>query len=209
MERISLTDKPDTWIIPGAPSDSFSTGWFRDCLETHKTMGQTQQDFWQKWIPKKHNIFIWRFIRNRIPTRQCLSEMSLDIPCTLCPICDLKEEDTIHLFVDCKFARSLWTSLSQWWIVPIPDFKRSEDILTWTWFALKKYPERDWFQVVVIALLVTIWRVRNGVIFEKKKVDENRETRNFKELAFFWLNSRNGKFKQELGNWILNPNCKM
>ena len=67
--------------------------------------------------------------------------------------------------------------------------------------------EGSWFQVTVIAVLVTIWKMRNGVIFDKKKVDIERECRNFKELSFLWLDSRNSKFNRSLGNWIVKPSC--
>ena len=70
-----ISNKEDKWTIPGAPNGKFSTAWFRDCMETHKIMGQISQNFWNKWIPKKHNIFIWRLIRKGIPTRSKLSEM--------------------------------------------------------------------------------------------------------------------------------------
>ncbi|KAL4579184.1 hypothetical protein LXL04_015321 [Taraxacum kok-saghyz] len=59
----------DKWLIPEAPKGVYSTDWLRNCLETHKTMGQIQRNHWNKWIPKKHNVLVWRLIRDRVPTR--------------------------------------------------------------------------------------------------------------------------------------------
>ena len=88
----NLTTKRDKWMKKGAPNGDYTTEWFRDCMETFKTMGRTQQNFWNKWIPKKHNIFIWRLIRHRVPTRKKLTEMGIDVHSTLCPLCDSREE---------------------------------------------------------------------------------------------------------------------
>ena len=210
LDRASLNNDADKWIVPGAPNDSFSTSWLRDCLETFKTMGKTQQDFWHRWILKKHNVFIWRYIRNRIPTRKLVSDMGIDIQCTLCPLCELKEEDNLHLFFECEFSRSLWLKFGDWWKVQIPTFNRAEDPLVWASYVFQKKYECSRLQVAVIALLVSIWKTRNGVIFDKKKAEKVRVFRNIIELAYFWLAyfwlfSRNSRFKVEMKNWTLNP----
>ena len=143
----------------------YSTKWLRECLETHKTMGQMQSDLWNKWIPKKHNVFVWRLVQNRIPTRKILSDMGMDIPSTLCPLCELKVEDTFHLFFECQETAKYWQFLGNWWKISIPIFEWSFDPFRWSKFAIKKKAEGSWFQVVVTALMVSIWKTRNGVVF--------------------------------------------
>ena len=172
-------------------------------------MGQTQQQFWNKWIPKKHNVFIWRFVQNRIPTRRNLIDMRMDIPSTLCPLCEVKEESSQHLFFECRVSSSFWSKLGCWWKVNIPTFHRNEDPLDWSWFAVEKRREGLWFQVSIMAVLTSIWSIRNGAVFDNKKVVVDTEFCRIQELAFFWLRSRNRKFKMELNNWILNPKHNM
>ncbi|KAL4575046.1 hypothetical protein LXL04_021886 [Taraxacum kok-saghyz] len=46
--------------------------------------------------------------------------------------------------------------------------------------------------------MVSIWKLRNGAIFEKKKPAGDKDLRDFMELSFFWLSNRNPKFKWEL-----------
>ena len=98
LDRSILSQRKDSWSVPGAPENKYSTRWLRECLETHQTMGLVQSDFWNKWVPKKFNVFVWRLIKNRIPMRKNLSNMGIDTPCSLCPLCERKEEDTKHLF---------------------------------------------------------------------------------------------------------------
>ena len=201
----NLSNKKDSWRIPQAPKGSYSTEWFRRCLETYNTMGQTQRNHWIKWIPKKFNILVWRLIRDRVPTRVRLAEMSLDIPSTLCPICEDKEEDLYHLFFECSNSASIWSKVGLWWSLVIPVFQNCEDPFIWSWYVLGKRKEGKWIQVVIAAVLVTIWQFRNGVIFEKRKVEADREFKKVQELAFFWISNRNSKFDLEFCKWISNP----
>ena len=64
-----------------------------------------------------------------------------------------------------------------WWKIQIPKFKNCEEALVWTWFALEKKTTGQWLLVAFIALLNSIWRLRNKVIFEKKRVFEEKEFR--------------------------------
>lgn len=36
------------------------------------------------------NIFIWHLLLNKIPTRVNLANKGMDIPCTLCPACNVQ-----------------------------------------------------------------------------------------------------------------------
>jgi hypothetical protein len=201
----ALIDKKDRWMIAGAPDGTYTTEWLRECMESFKIMGQIQQNFWNKWVPKKVNIFIWRLVKDRVPTRQKLCDMGMDIPSTICPICEILEEDTTHLFFDCSKVAGLWQKFGVWWSVNIPRSRQVEDIFAWSWQNRRSEKDCCILQVAIIAILFSIWRTRNGVIFEKKKMEVDKEFRNAQELAFFWLYNRNGKFKNELNSWISNP----
>ena len=97
--------------------------------------------------PKKLNVFIWRAILDRIPTRKNLSDMNIDIPSTLCPFCEENEENSSHIFFDCPLSTLLWAKMEQWWNFTPQNFRRFEDPLVWAWFAKKKRIEGLWLQV--------------------------------------------------------------
>ena len=134
-----------------------------------------------------------------------LNELRSTIPCTLCPLCELQEEDPKHLFLECPVTANYWQVLGSWWKISIPIFNRCEDPITWSRFAVNKKTEGSWLRVVIVALLVSIWKHRNGVVFEKKRVTGEKQFREFIELSYFWLSSRNSKFKKELRSWVQNP----
>ncbi|KAL4575584.1 hypothetical protein LXL04_022432 [Taraxacum kok-saghyz] len=135
----------------------------------------------------------WRKHKEILKELNIKSDMGLDIPCTLCPLCELEEENIKHMLFDCPVSAKLWSKFGNWWKVSIPSFDRSEDPLVWSRFALNKSLEGSWFQVAVIALL----KLRNGVIFVKKKVDEDREFRNMpSKMESEWREVRRKKPSQ-------------
>ncbi|KAL4570510.1 hypothetical protein LXL04_026166 [Taraxacum kok-saghyz] len=61
----------------------------------------------------------------------------------------------------------------------------------------------------IIHLNQSIWKVRNGVIFENLKVEIDREFRKVIELSFLWLNSRFSKFNREFRSWTQCPKTSL
>jgi len=70
---------------------------------------------WIKVIPLKVNIFIWRMLLNRIPTKDNLLRRhilsSIDIFCSTANGCI---EDRDHLFFQCLVYGCLWNSVYDW-----------------------------------------------------------------------------------------------
>ena len=60
---------------------------------------------WKFHCPKKLQIFIWKSIRNRLPTRQHLafSHSEVDDRCSRCNT----PETTIHILRDCPWAKMI------------------------------------------------------------------------------------------------------
>ena len=111
--------------------------------------------------------------------------------------------------LDALFSAAFWCKIGTWWNATPPKFQRSEDPLNWLGISLKNRTEGLWLQVAIIAVLVSIWKHRNGVIFDKKKIEVDIEFRKSQELAFYWISSMNSKFKMELNKWITNPKNNM
>ena len=63
-------------------------------------------DVWQKQIPSKVSILVWRLFRNRIPSKVSIRVISLfDTACSAG--CELPES-ALHLFILCNVAGELW-----------------------------------------------------------------------------------------------------
>lgn len=51
------------------------------------------QTTWCRLVPIKLNVFLWRVLRDRIPTTENLVKRGIDIHFMLCPMCSIHSED--------------------------------------------------------------------------------------------------------------------
>jgi hypothetical protein len=59
---------------------------------------------WNIAIPPSKSLLIWRLIHNRLPTDENLSLRGCNLP----SMCNQQSESSLHLFLHCSFAASLW-----------------------------------------------------------------------------------------------------
>ncbi|PWA97953.1 RNA-directed DNA polymerase, eukaryota, Reverse transcriptase zinc-binding domain protein [Artemisia annua] len=64
---------------------------------------------WESWVPLRINIHMWRTEMNRLPTRLALQRRQISLPSTLCPLCDVDDENCAHIFLHCGFAFGVWS----------------------------------------------------------------------------------------------------
>ncbi|GJZ47895.1 putative RNA-directed DNA polymerase, eukaryota, reverse transcriptase zinc-binding domain protein [Tanacetum coccineum] len=70
---------------------------------------------WNKWVPKKVNIFVWRALKGRLPVHEELDKRGIDLDSILCPSCGDIVESCSHCLVMCNFAMSVWEKIFNWW----------------------------------------------------------------------------------------------
>ncbi|GKB75879.1 RNA-directed DNA polymerase, eukaryota, reverse transcriptase zinc-binding domain protein [Tanacetum coccineum] len=72
---------------------------------------------WNKLVPKKVNVFVWRAIKGRLMVRLELKRRGIDLDLVLCVCCNDSVETCTHCIVTCDLAMSVWTKLFNWWKV--------------------------------------------------------------------------------------------
>ena len=75
-----------------------------------KTLGVgsgVEATIWNKWVPKKVNIFVWRALKGRLLVREELDKRGIDLDSLLCPSCGDVVELCSHCLVMCNFAMSI------------------------------------------------------------------------------------------------------
>ncbi|KAL4354419.1 hypothetical protein GQ457_06G005300 [Hibiscus cannabinus] len=70
---------------------------------------------WQKvvWYPlhvPKHSIAAWMAILNRLPTRDRLICIGMNVESS-CLFCQVNAETRDHLFASCSYAKGIWVSI--------------------------------------------------------------------------------------------------
>nr|GEU69301.1 putative RNA-directed DNA polymerase, eukaryota, reverse transcriptase zinc-binding domain protein [Tanacetum cinerariifolium] len=119
LSAISLNDSEDAWVW------SIGTPFFT----VKSARGQIDNGFlpdgglekrWNIFFPKKINIFIWRTLRDRIPSRWNLSRKGIDVASITCPVCDSRIETSYHSMWVCRLLPQFGTVSSIGWIFNLP-----------------------------------------------------------------------------------------
>nr|GEY35989.1 RNA-directed DNA polymerase, eukaryota, reverse transcriptase zinc-binding domain protein [Tanacetum cinerariifolium] len=105
LSSISLSSVSDRWSWTLHGLGDFSVKSAREEIDKHVLVVSPSQNRWSKFLPIKLNVFSWRMMPDRLPTRSNLHNRGINITCILCPNCGAAIENRNHLFL---VARCLW-----------------------------------------------------------------------------------------------------
>ncbi|GJV70260.1 RNA-directed DNA polymerase, eukaryota [Tanacetum coccineum] len=107
MENITLNDADDIWTRSLGKS-FFTVKDTRIHIDQSTLPNAHYATRWNRFLPKKVNIFIWRVLRDRLPTRWNLSWRGIDMDSLSCPTCDVSVETIDHILWFCSLATAVW-----------------------------------------------------------------------------------------------------
>ncbi|KAJ9564655.1 hypothetical protein OSB04_000621 [Centaurea solstitialis] len=161
---------------------------------------------WCRWIPNKVNIHMWRFLMNRLATKDNLAKRGVSCSSDDCPLCLSTVEDLDHVFVNCSTTKVISAHLENWldwWPKSIRDINEIQ--------ALKSSITREnlrlrVYKVIIAAFCWSIWLQRNSKLFKGSCKKEIEIFRDIQFLAFDWIRCRT-KFGRALcwDRWSCNP----
>ncbi|CAI0428531.1 unnamed protein product [Linum tenue] len=144
--------------------------WMKDfkAREAIVQIGETQvwKSLWNLNIPPKVKHFLWRFIRDILPTGDHISLKSNRWG-DKCPFCNIRETQA-HIFGECAWSARLWrgTELAECF-----ELRQSECCYSWFKTVLENKQSaavEEWG-----SLLWFIWKERNAQIFNGLKLRED------------------------------------
>nr|GEY14256.1 RNA-directed DNA polymerase, eukaryota, reverse transcriptase zinc-binding domain protein [Tanacetum cinerariifolium] len=115
LASVVLSDAANRWSWTLCGHDKFSVKSLREVIDQQVLITSSAPSRWSKVIPIKLDIFMWRMLLDKLPTRSNLVNRGLDVPCLLCPICRMGVESRDHLFFGCPMALDLFRLLGRWW----------------------------------------------------------------------------------------------
>ncbi|GJQ89789.1 RNA-directed DNA polymerase, eukaryota, reverse transcriptase zinc-binding domain protein [Tanacetum coccineum] len=192
---VTLSDKRDSWKWSLNDCNGFSVASVRDLVDIHTLVVDIEATRWNRFIPIKVNVLLWRLKLNRLPSRVNLDRKGIDIGSILCPICHEDIETVNHIFVNCGMAQDLWALLAKWWELNIP---LCANILEWyDWLDDSPIPSkaRLILEGVGGTLLWTIWNYRNCLMFSSSHSKKSDLWDFIASQSFLWISSRNPKFR--------------
>ncbi|XP_071718797.1 uncharacterized protein [Rutidosis leptorrhynchoides] len=109
QEEISFchfSDRPDSWTFTLNEDGVYTVKAVRDLIDRKLLPSSNIKTDWFKFVPRKVNIFLWRFKLNALPVRWNLSAKDIDINSVVCPLCNNGIESRDHLF---SSVQQRWT----------------------------------------------------------------------------------------------------
>ncbi|GKA19294.1 RNA-directed DNA polymerase, eukaryota, reverse transcriptase zinc-binding domain protein [Tanacetum coccineum] len=131
LRHVALSANSDSWTWSVGVDGVFSVAATRLPIDHSILPSSTIETRWNKGLPKKVNIFIWRLHLDRLPTRLNLSKRGLEIDSILSPIRNANVESNDHIFFNCEVSSSVWDLIRLWCNISCPLPSSSHDWIAW------------------------------------------------------------------------------
>jgi hypothetical protein len=164
-------------------------------------------DVWHKLIPSKVSLFVWRLLRNRIPTKDnLLRRRVLHSNETTCVSGCGNTETVSHLFLGCPIFGSLWYHVWQWLgISSVSSVDIRQHFNQFTGLPGMPRNTRLYLKVIWFATVWAIWKERNNRLFQTTVSDPSVLADKVKLNSFLWLKSNKANFSFSYHNWWKHP----
>jgi len=162
---------------------------------------------WLKHVPLKVSVFVWRLLRNRLPTKDNLLRRRVLPPDdTICADGCGYPEFVGHLFFHCDFFGSLWHLIYQWIsIIFTPPQTVREHLHQFGHLAGLPRSTHSFLQVIWHASCWVVSKERNSRIFSHTTQDLAQLLDSVKFMSFAWLKAKMLAFAFSYTDWWRHP----
>ncbi|KAJ9565573.1 hypothetical protein OSB04_001539 [Centaurea solstitialis] len=193
-ERIKLGDEDERWNWELETDGIYSVSSLHYALDDMCLGRSGVRTTWNKIVPIKTRILMWRTKLNRIPTKSNLVRRGISLENDFCPLCNSSPETTMHLFVDCDRTKEVRRVLNTWWKIFSVDGSSLDSLLSQTTQSTGVHGDRSKTEtlkeVVLHAYLGAIWRNRNETVFNQASFIPSRVANDIQAEAFLWFRYR-------------------
>ena len=159
---------------------------------------------WYKALPKRLNIFTWRAMQNRLPTRFNLSKRGFPLESICCPVCKVGGETLEHILFECELAVDLWKAIARWCNVIFPASSSIKELLTWVDMQPWKSSGKKQMEIIILTTCWMIWRFRNVTVFDGGSIKKSSLFYSIVFYLFSWLNNRDSKSGVVWNSWMFS-----
>lgn len=201
----SLTDKPDRWNWELSSNGFFSATSMRSFVEKVFLGAGDKETIWNSLVPSRVNIFIWRVMMDRLPTRDNLIKLKVDLDSALCPVCGSDNESIQHMLFKCPIASEVWRFIERWWSFSIPGNRSLESMINGIKAAFNNRLDRKVLEAVFFTTCYILWCFRNKCVFDILPPRKAAILDFIVEKSYCWVLARcKGSVKNPVV-WSCNP----
>ncbi|CAJ2650982.1 unnamed protein product [Trifolium pratense] len=163
---IPFEDKEDFLIWNHTTSGELT---MKDAYQFFSNPGPTaswSKTIWNIAIPPSKSFLVWRLFHHKMPTDDALSARGFYLT-SMCSLCKKQSESSLHLFLQCPFALSIWH-----WLASI--INQRLDLSSYT--SILNITSAGWnpqcritITAAVINIFNSIWQSRNNLRFKNIK----------------------------------------
>ena len=208
MSMKTAFGEEDYWVWVHNKNGSYSVKsgyWFINNLcrreeireaESRPSLNGLKADIWKLQTAPKIKTFFWRAVSNAIPVGEILVKRGIKMdPC--CQDCGAQRESINHILFQCSIARQVWALAN----VPHPQngfdevshFSNFHTLLV----MMKNKNISEEVRNAIPWIVWYLWKYRNGIIFEAKKVSASDLVVKVLEEAEFWLLAQKNEQQRE------------
>ncbi|GKA53863.1 RNA-directed DNA polymerase, eukaryota [Tanacetum coccineum] len=199
-----LSNVDDRWAWDLNGGGDFCVKDARDLVDEVLLPKENVATRWIKTIHIKVNVFAWKLHLDRLPTRSNLLKRGIQVQSSLCPICNVLQEDTSHLFFSCDVALAISRLICQWWNVSWSPVDSYSGWLEWFNSIRLGSKLKGILEGVFYVSWWCLWNFRNQLLFASKKPRKETLFDDVVSRSFIWSNSRcNLKFTWDC--WLQHP----
>ncbi|PNX56077.1 70 kDa peptidyl-prolyl isomerase, partial [Trifolium pratense] len=160
----------DRWQWRPDPDTGYTVGGVYQLLTSQDsvTMDDAENLIWHSQVPLKVSIFVWRLLRDRLPTRlNLVTRGVLSLPAATCVFGCGAAESAHHLFLSCSIAGSLWDLVRAWIGISLVDFTTMRDhFVQFTASTGGSRARRSFLQLIWLVCVWVMWMERNHRLFK-------------------------------------------
>ncbi|CAJ2631177.1 unnamed protein product [Trifolium pratense] len=163
---------------------------------------------WVNDVPSKVNVFGWRLLLVRLPTRLALVRKGIIVNHRewCCAFCYREKEDINHLFFNCSFSIRVWTNIFKWMKVTYIHFEE-----VWSHFnsfgaLVKNNKNAKGRHLIWLATTWSLWRARNNTMFRGVVANVSVIVDQIIFITWFWFIGRIGNNScYKFSDWCIDP----
>lgn len=205
IRNITIVNTPDKWRWSCDNMNIFSVNGLRKYIDRISLPNHFTVTRWNKNVPRKVNIHVWRVLKDRLPTRFNLWFRGVqNIPIT-CPLCGNGIETIYHTLTDCIIARKVWQSIFKWLDLQVSYQLLPIDLLDSVDEMRMNSTAKSIIGTIIYTVWWELWRFRNESIFRTEKRRDNVLVDSIINFSFHWYHNRNKKTNISWDEWLKNP----
>ena len=162
----------DRWIWLPDQSGGYTVRGVYDLLTSQEQplLQQNLELIWHKQVPLKVSIFVWRMLRDRLPTKENLANLGIiSMKAWLCRAGCGQVEDLNHLFISCPYFGALWPLVWAWLgVAGAQSQVISNHFLQFIHYAGVLKSRRSFFHLIWLLCVWVLLNDRNDRLFKNK-----------------------------------------